>query len=445
MNRASATDAPSGLPPDELAAINLSLARVIDQSLKKIERLRDGRDIVLAPLFGREYIGNVSEQAHYLRYLFGDGHQIFLLSSLLQSQQNHAFRDVATRGCYNLNIDLAARELFDVINFNFPKGVVIRGAGWILVPSFRISLLRERYAEAAVVGGPRATTHLSDEEEDQGRALVRRLGIPDGSPIVVLHVREAGYHSGMQDFDFRNHDVATYLPAIRWLVAQGFVVVRIGDRSMRALPAMGPSVVDAPHHPAYIPLLDPYMIAKCAFMIGTSSGPMDLARAFGKPQLTTNGYICDYFFLERNYAVLPRALVDVENGAPRPLKWIYDTSLSRMVRNGDLRRRRVRAEPCRPEDILAAVQEFADRHVLGRRPPSDDANPLQDYCRKEDAARKASGSSLPEERFCSFASPGARLSRVFLERYPAFTRGEPLPIAERRVDVPIGLGLSPID
>jgi putative glycosyltransferase (TIGR04372 family) len=116
------------------------------------------------------------------------------------------------------------------------------------------------------------------------------------------------------------------------------------------------------------------MIAKCAFMIGTSSGPMDLARAFGKPQLTTNGYICDYFFLERNYAVLPRALVDVENGAPRPLKWIYDTSLSRMVRNGDLRRRRVRAEPCRPEDILAAVQEFADRHVLGRRPPSDDAD-----------------------------------------------------------------------
>lgn len=428
-------------PANALEAIDEALAKVVGHALQKIEHLRDGREVILYPLFGREYLGNVAEQSHFLKYLYDESHQIFLLAATIQSKVNWTFRDVTTRGCYNLNIDPVWLELYQLINFNFRPGIVIKGDGWTLVPSFRGSLLRERYSEAQIAGGPRATTYLTEDEEEQGLALWRRLGIRHAAPLVVLHVREAGYHPTMPDADFRSSSIENYLPAIRWLVQQGVTVVRIGDRSMRPLPAIGPGVIDAPHHPDYAPLLDPYAVSKCGFMIGSSSGPTDLARGFAKPQLTVNGYICDYHPLDSNHMILPRLIVSAEANASLSLSEIYNTCLSRLSKNSDLSVRGLRAQECHPDDILAATREFANIYLTGAATNAHAENPLQIYCCKEQLARKASGALLPEERYCSFFSPTARLATALLERRPSYTDGEPIPVADRRPHPPIGLGL----
>lgn len=431
----------SDLPANELEPIDGPLSKVINYSLQRIEHLRDGREVVLYPLFGREYLGNVAEQSHLLKYLYDDNHQIFLLGATIQSKINWAFRDVVTRGCYNLNIDPLWLELYRLINFNFRPGVVVKGEGWTLVPSFRGSLLKERYSEAQIVDGPRATTYLTDVEEEQGLTLRRRLGISQTASLVVLHVREGGYHSAMLDADFRSSNIENYLPTIQWLVRQGVTVVRIGDRTMRPLPSMGPGVIDAPHHPDYAPLLDPYATAHCTFMIGSSSGPTDLARGFAKPQLTLNGYVCDYHPLDNNHSILPRLIVDSESGASLSLADIYNACLSRLSKNSDLGIRGLRTQECHADDLLAATKEFANDYLLGSSRNAQANNPLQVYCAKEQLVRKASGSLLPEERFCSFFSPSARLASVLLDRRPGYLDGEPLPIAQRRAHPPIGLGL----
>ncbi len=338
-------------PTSELEPINDALAKVVNYALQKIEPLRDDREAILYPLFGREYLGNVSEQSHILKYLYDDNHQIFLLAATLQSKINWAFRDVATRGCYNLSIDPVWRELYQLINFNFRPGIVIKGNDWTLVPSFRGSLPRERYSEAQMRGGPRATTYLTEAEEEEGLVLRRRLGITQSASLVVLHVRESGYHPTMPDTDFRNNSIENYLPAIRWLVRQGHTVVRIGDRTMRPLPSMGPGVVDGPHHPNYAPLLDPYAIAHCTFMIGSSSGPTDLARGFAKPQLTINGYVSDYVPLDDNCMILPRFIEDIASGVSLGLSDIYNSGLSRLSKNSDLHCRGLRSRECDADEM----------------------------------------------------------------------------------------------
>ena len=126
---------------------------------------------------------------------------------------------------------------------------------------------------------------LVDEQRERGRALQLQMGIPDDARIVVLHVRELGYHPYYQT---RCADPRTYLPLIRYLQAQGYHVVRIGDPTMTRLEGLGPGFHDMPFHPLYEPLAEPYFVEKCDFFIGMNSGPSELGRAMRRPMMIAN-------------------------------------------------------------------------------------------------------------------------------------------------------------
>jgi putative glycosyltransferase (TIGR04372 family) len=122
---------------------------------------------------------------------------------------------------------------------------------------------------------------------DRAEALCRKLGIETDRPIVVLHTREHGYHR-LRGQAFRNADVRNYIPGIRELVGRGFAVVRIGDRKMTSIRREVPGLIELPRLDGYDPILDPYFIERCEFMISCQSGPCSLARALGKPNLVVN-------------------------------------------------------------------------------------------------------------------------------------------------------------
>jgi putative glycosyltransferase (TIGR04372 family) len=118
-------------------------------------------------------------------------------------------------------------------------------------------------------------------------ALCRRLGLPLDRPVVVLHTREHGYHR-LRGQAFRNADVRNYIPAVRALLDRGYMVVRIGDRKMTSIRREAPGLIELPTLDGYDPILDPYVIERCEFMISCQSGPCSLARALGKPNLVVN-------------------------------------------------------------------------------------------------------------------------------------------------------------
>lgn len=150
---------------------------------------------------------------------------------------------------------------------------------------------------------------LSPADHERARPLLTRLGLPPGRPHVCVHARESGYHkeSGTHSQAHRNADIMAFVPTMKYLVEQGYTVVRMGDPTMRPLPPID-GVIDYPHHPAREPWLDIYLVASASFFVGCTSGLVMVAHVFGTPTALSHfvppcarPYTKDDLFLPRLY------------------------------------------------------------------------------------------------------------------------------------------------
>ena len=131
---------------------------------------------------------------------------------------------------------------------------------------------------------------LSRFEKKIGEQLRLKYNIPNGAPIITLHVREAGYketHGTREGSDgrLRNASIESYIPTIEYLTNEGYYVVRLGDNTMKSLPHFD-KFIDTTQESHQ--LIEPYFISESKFYIGLASGPLTIADAFGTPRLCTN-------------------------------------------------------------------------------------------------------------------------------------------------------------
>jgi len=147
-----------------------------------------------------------------------------------------------------------------------------------------ISETLDRHFKAG--GGP--ALPLDERIRTTAESVLRDAGLRLQEPFVTLHVREAGFApSSARATQTRNADILAYVRAIRLLVKSGYRVVRMGDRTMRQLPEMS-GVLDYPFSIAKSEEADLYLVSKCAFHVGTSSGLSLMPLLFDRPVLFTN-------------------------------------------------------------------------------------------------------------------------------------------------------------
>ncbi len=117
--------------------------------------------------------------------------------------------------------------------------------------------------------------------------------VPEGRKFVAVHVRDSGFYNDPER-NTRNGNIWNYEPAFRYLIEQGYVVVRMGDPSMVPIEKMvercGPGLVDYAHSDIRSHLVDCYLISDCDFYIGLASGIWALAIVFEKPTVLVNFY-----------------------------------------------------------------------------------------------------------------------------------------------------------
>lgn len=138
---------------------------------------------------------------------------------------------------------------------------------------------------------------FSDEEEANGKALLKLLGIPEGAPFVTMHARDKAY-TDSPDFvrrlddplcydDFRDCDINTYVPAAEWLTEQGIWVIRVGHQVEGPMNSDHPMIVDYAgrlrRHLEDPEFADVYLQAKCKFFIGNTAGICYLSHIFNIP------------------------------------------------------------------------------------------------------------------------------------------------------------------
>lgn len=118
-------------------------------------------------------------------------------------------------------------------------------------------------------------------------SVFNKYKILNNRSIVVLHVRDSGWF-GSGYHDYRDADIKTYVPTVKYLLSLNYVVVRIGDKSMPKFPYSDNNLVDLPHLSSFQDGDDVTITAFCDFYVGQNTGPIALPMFFNKDIVLTN-------------------------------------------------------------------------------------------------------------------------------------------------------------
>lgn len=272
----------------------------------------------------------------------------------------------------------------------------------------------------------RKYVRLPEKMIDRAESLCRRLGLETDRPIVVLHTREHGYHR-LRGQAFRNADIRNYIPAVRRLIDLDYLVVRIGERRMTSIRGDVPEVIELPKLDGYDPVLDPYFLERCRFMISCQSGPCSLARAMGKPNLVVNAVYNHTTLPENNELFAFKRYLDaggVELGVEESLRrcaHLFD-------RTEHFERAGIRLADTTAEEIYAALEEM----LAGLDHPNRPDTPAQ--ARVRQIMEKLGASPDPTNplthrlsNYIGHALPECRVSDAVCRLRPGFApKGETL-------------------
>lgn len=259
---------------------------------------------------------------------------------------------------------------------------------------------------------------------DRAETLCRKARIDTDRPIVVLHTREHGYHR-LRVQAFRNADVRNYIPAVRALIERGFTVVRIGERKMVSIRRDVPGLIELPALEHYDPVLDPYFLERCRFMISCQSGPCSLARALGKPNLVVNGVYnhttlpeCNELFAFKRYLDAGGSEMGVEEALRRGAH-LFD-------RAEHFERAGIRLEDTTTEEISAATEEM----VAGLDDPFRPDTVLQARFRQAmeewaDMADRSNPLAHGMSNYIGHSLPECRVSDAVCRMRPGFVPASP--------------------
>lgn len=145
---------------------------------------------------------------------------------------------------------------------------------------------------------------LTHDEKVNATKHLNQLGLDSMTKLVCLHVRDSEYltQKSKKNFsyhDYRDADINNYLPAINYLIGQGYTVIRIGTVSNQHLDIESPGYIDLPRITSVKELtypVDVFLLSQCCFFIGTTSGPSSLAAVFDTPTLSINSApICHHY------------------------------------------------------------------------------------------------------------------------------------------------------
>ncbi len=133
---------------------------------------------------------------------------------------------------------------------------------------------------------------MSDGPHQEARKLMQET-ILKGKKFIAVHVRDSGFYKDNKKTS-RNGDISNYEEVFKYLIAQGYMVVRMGDPGMVPIDSMvkrcGPNLFDYAHSNLCSPILDCLLISDCDFYIGLASGIWSLAIVFEKPTILVNFY-----------------------------------------------------------------------------------------------------------------------------------------------------------
>ncbi len=202
---------------------------------------------------------------------------------------------------------------------------------------------------------------LTQEEIAAGWRQVQAIGIDPGHKLVCIHIRDDAYLAAAEPgrdwryHDYRNPCIENYLPAIRWLLTEGYKVIRMGRVAARPLEIEHSGFVDYAFSPLQSDFLDVFLYSQAHLSIaGSASGIDNLGYAFHTPTILVD--LVPFHPQQANpgLVITPCLLRNTDSGRLLPLSDMRDHQYLRSEQY-DLSSLTVMRSS--PEEILATIQE----------------------------------------------------------------------------------------
>ena len=205
---------------------------------------------------------------------------------------------------------------------------------------------------------------FTGDEIALGKKSLAEIGINPSRPYVCLIVRDGGHYASKGDvethgYELFNFDIDTFVPAIEYLVNEGFQVIRMGSGSEKPLVATMSGVFDYANSNSRSEFLDVYIAATCEFAVSTQTGPDAVCMLFRRPVLYVDvTRFCQFFFGMKCATWTParlfknERLLNLSEVASSDIAWYKDPS--------DFLRHGVLQQKSSPNELLQIVKSYVE-------------------------------------------------------------------------------------
>jgi len=136
---------------------------------------------------------------------------------------------------------------------------------------------------------------LPADVTDEGWRILESTGLTTDKPLVCLHIRDHAYlletqpNAGHAYHNYRDPQIDAYEELVRFLLSEGFSVVRTGNIAEKRMSIEDPSFLDYPFSHVKSDWMDVFLYSVCDFAVaGSVSGIDFLAVLMRKPLV-----VCD--------------------------------------------------------------------------------------------------------------------------------------------------------
>lgn len=267
---------------------------------------------------------------------------------------------------------------------------------------------------------------VSETVSQAAQQFCERRGITETDRIVVLNVRDRNFLPGETIHFYRSADIATYEPAIRYLLDQGYWVLRTGVAGSVEAPFEHPHYLDVWKEPDYTDLLDPGLIKRAHFGITCSSGPEAVFRILGVPQVMVNGVLQCGMWMNPQDKLVFKTYLSNDDGKPARLRSMLEQGVARHASDEGVAKCGFAVEDNTADDILHAVIEM-DRSLAGSHQTDEAAQrrfleigaEYQSFLDKGGHPADNSTVSARQSQF-GYALPWTRLADSYVKSHPDF-------------------------
>lgn len=226
------------------------------------------------------------------------------------------------------------------------------------------------------------TIEFSEQEIEHGYLELKNIGIDKKQKIVCVFARDNEYlkhlckNTDWSYHDYRNADIDTYIPAIKFLISKGYTVVRIGSVVSKRLELDEENFIDYPYSNHRSDFLDIFLISISNFVVSSSSGSTDIAWVFNIPYLGVNYAPFSHIPLGKNNIFIQKK---VYKESVVPYKSLVDISFKNVFDGKEISSLGLKYIENTAEEILEAVVEMESRTSGVYREEMEDIAKMKKY------------------------------------------------------------------